>query len=77
LWEQQDDELGGRVNGRRAVSSAQISGDIVILGKFSEMLIGTWPGIEFLVNTHTRAHQAETTHPSHDTIITLSYASKY
>jgi len=38
VWEQRDDELDGRVNGRRAVSSAQISGDIVILGKFSEML---------------------------------------
>jgi hypothetical protein len=60
LWEQQDDELDGRVNGRRAVSSAQITGDIVILGKFSEMIIGSWLGLEVLVNNHTRAINAET-----------------
>jgi HK97 family phage major capsid protein len=60
LWEQESGSIDGTVNGRRAVSSAQISGDIVILGKFSEMLIGSWLGIEFLVNNHTRAHQAET-----------------
>jgi hypothetical protein len=57
LWEQRDDELDGRVNGWRAVSSAQITGDIVILGKFSEMLIGNWLGIEILVNNHSRAIQ--------------------
>ena len=60
LWQQRDDELDGRVNGRRAVSSAQITGDIVILGKFSELLIANWLGVELLVNNHTRAHQAET-----------------
>ena len=60
VWEQRDDELDGRVNGRRAVSSAQITGDIVILGKFSEMLIGTWLGIDLNINSHTRAQQAET-----------------
>jgi hypothetical protein len=60
LWEQENDELDGRVNGRRAVSSAQIANDIVILGKFSEMLIGSWLGLEILVNNHTRAINAET-----------------
>jgi len=60
LWEQRDDELDGRVNGRRAVSSAQIANDIVILGKFSELIIANWLGIEFLINNHTRAQQAET-----------------
>jgi hypothetical protein len=60
LWEQQDDELDGRVNGRRAVSSAQITGDIVILGKFSELIIANWLGVELLVNNHTRAINAET-----------------
>jgi hypothetical protein len=60
LWEQENDEIDGRVNGRRAVSSAQITGDIVILGKFSEMIIGSWLEIELLLNSHTRAHQAET-----------------
>jgi hypothetical protein len=60
LWEQENDELDGRVNGRRAVSSAQITGDIVILGKFSEMLIGSWIGVELNVNPHSRAINAET-----------------
>jgi HK97 family phage major capsid protein len=60
LWEQENDELDGRVNGRKAVSSAQITGDIVILGKFSEMLIGTWLGIELNVNPNSRAINAET-----------------
>jgi HK97 family phage major capsid protein len=60
LWQQRDDEPDGSVNGRRAVSSAQITGDIVILGKFSEMLIGSWLGVELNVNMHTRATQAET-----------------
>ena len=57
VWQQRDDELDGRVNGRKAVSSA---GDIVILGKFSEMLIGTWLGVELIVNTRSRAINAET-----------------
>jgi hypothetical protein len=60
LWEQENDELDGRVNGRRAVSSAQITGDIVILGKFSELIIANWLGVELLVNNHTRAINAET-----------------
>jgi hypothetical protein len=60
LWEQENDELDGRVNGRRAVSSAQITGDIVILGKFSELVIANWLGVEILVNNHTRAINAET-----------------
>jgi Phage capsid family len=60
LWEQENDELDGRVNGRRAVSSAQMTGDIVLLGKFSEMIIANWLGVEILVNNHTRAINAET-----------------
>jgi hypothetical protein len=60
LWEQENDELDGRVNGRRAVSSAQITGDIVILGKFSELIIANWLGVEIVVNNHTRAINAET-----------------
>jgi HK97 family phage major capsid protein len=60
LWQQRDDDLDGRVNGRRAVSSAQITGDIVLLGKFSEMIIANWLGVEILVNNHSRAINAET-----------------
>ena len=32
----------------------------MILGKFSEMLIVSWLGVEILVNTHSRAINAET-----------------
>jgi len=32
----------------------------VILGKFSEMIIANWLGVELLVNTHTRAINSET-----------------
>ena len=32
----------------------------MILGKFSEMLIGSWLGVEILVNTQSRAINAET-----------------
>jgi hypothetical protein len=60
LWEQRDDEADGRINGRKAVSSAQMTGDIVLLGKWSECLIGTWLGFEILVNSHSRAINAET-----------------
>ena len=60
LWEQENDEIDGRVNGRRAISSGQISNDIVILGKFSELIIGSWIGVDLLANAHSRAHQAET-----------------
>ena len=48
------------INGRRAVSSVQIANDIVLLGKFSEMLIGSWLGVEILVNTYSWATLAET-----------------
>ena len=48
------------INGRRAVSSVQIANDIELLGKFSEMLIGSWLGVEILVNTQSRAINAET-----------------
>jgi hypothetical protein len=60
VWQQRDDELDGRVNGWKAVSSAQITGDIVLLGKFSEMIIANWLGIELNVNAHSRAINAET-----------------
>jgi hypothetical protein len=34
--------------------------NIVILGKFSELIIGSWLGGSILVNTHSRAINAET-----------------
>jgi HK97 family phage major capsid protein len=59
LWEQEPDELDGTVIGRRAISSAQITDDKVIFGKWSELLICTWLGVELLTNPVSRAKQAE------------------
>jgi HK97 family phage major capsid protein len=60
LWETGSNSIDGVVNGRRAVSSAQMTGDVVLLGRFSEMIIGNWLGFELVINTHSRAHQGET-----------------
>jgi len=56
LWSQpDDDDMFGRVNGRRAISSTQIPAGQVILGKWSEMLICSWVGVEILVDPFSLA----------------------
>jgi hypothetical protein len=60
LWENtDDDDTFGRVNGRRAISSTQLPAGQVILGKWSEMIIASWGGVEVLVDPFTLASQAE------------------
>ena len=60
LWENtDDDDTFGRVNGRRAISSTQLPAGQVILGKWSEMIIASWVGVEILVDPFTLASQAE------------------
>jgi hypothetical protein len=60
LWENSDDDdTFGRVNGRRAISSTQLPAGQVIFGKWSEMLICSWVGVEILVDPYTLASQAE------------------
>jgi hypothetical protein len=60
LWENtNDDDVFGRVNGRRAISSTQVPAGQVILGKWSEMLICSWIGVEILVDPFSLATQAE------------------
>jgi HK97 family phage major capsid protein len=59
LWENDDDDVFGRVNGRRAISSTQLPAGQVIFGKWSEMLICSWVGVEVLVDPFTLASQAE------------------
>ena len=49
----------GLVNGYKALASKQVAGDVVIFGKWSEMLIGMWGGIDLVVDNITLAHQAE------------------
>jgi HK97 family phage major capsid protein len=60
LWENSDDDdTFGRVNGRRAISSTQLPAGQVVFGKWSEMLICTWVGLEILVDPFSLATTAE------------------
>jgi HK97 family phage major capsid protein len=60
LWENSDDDATfGRVNGRRAISSTQLPAGQVIFGKWSEMLICSWVGLDILVDPFSLATQAE------------------
>ncbi len=60
LWENSgDDSTFGRVNGRRAISSTQLPAGHVIFGKWSEMLICSWVGLEILVDPYSLATTSE------------------
>jgi hypothetical protein len=60
LWTQpDDDDIFGRVNGRRAISSTQLPAGQVIFGRWSDVLICSWIGVEILVDPFTLASQAE------------------
>jgi HK97 family phage major capsid protein len=60
LWENTgDDDTFGRVNGRRAISSTQSPAGQVIFGRWSDVLICSWVGLEILVDPFTLASQAE------------------
>jgi hypothetical protein len=61
LWENTADPADpfGRVNGRRAISSTQIQGSKVIFGKWSEMLICTWLGLDVMVDPFSLAVTGE------------------
>ena len=60
LWENSgDDPTFGRVNGRRAISSTQLPAGQVLFGKWSEMIIASWIGIEILVDPYSLATTAE------------------
>jgi hypothetical protein len=60
LWEQPDnDPIFGRVNGRRALSSTQLAPGTILFGRWSEVLICIWLGIEILVDKFSLATTAE------------------
>ena len=60
LWENlPDDPDFGRVNGRRAISSTLLPAGQVIFGKWSELLICTWLGVEIFVDPYSLATAAE------------------
>ena len=60
LWENTgDDDTFGRVNGRRAISSTQLPAGQVIFGKWSELMICSWIGLDVLVDPYSLATAAE------------------
>jgi hypothetical protein len=59
LLEKSDTEPDPRIAGYKCVSTAQLPSGSVIFGKWSELLLATWPGLELLTNHHTLAHKAE------------------
>jgi HK97 family phage major capsid protein len=60
LWENSnDDGVFGYVNGRRALSSTQLPAGQVLFGRWSDLLICTWVGIELTTDQFSLATQAE------------------
>ena len=49
----------GHVNGRRSISSTQLTNGQVIFGKWSEMLICSWIGLDIMVDPFSLATTAE------------------
>jgi HK97 family phage major capsid protein len=59
LWAQPDNEIDGRVAGRKAVSSSQMPTGKVIFGRWSDAMIASWAGIEITVNPYAFAIAAK------------------
>jgi hypothetical protein len=59
LWSQPDNEIDGRVAGRKAVSSSQLPAGKIIFGRWSDAMIASWAGIEIMVNPYTYATAAK------------------
>jgi HK97 family phage major capsid protein len=61
LWENsdEDDLEPGRVNGRRSISSTQLPAGQVIFGKWSELVIANWTGLEIMVDPFSLATTSE------------------
>jgi len=60
LWENtDDDDTLGRVNGRKALSTTQLPAGQVIFGKWSEMILASWVGVELLTDPFSLATTAE------------------
>jgi HK97 family phage major capsid protein len=52
-------EPDSTVNGYRAIPTNQVPGDKVIFGKWNELMIGQWAGLDIVVDIYTLATQAE------------------
>ena len=51
--------IQGTINGYRAIATNQIPGDKVIFGKWNELMIGQWAGLDIVVDIYSLATQAE------------------
>jgi HK97 family phage major capsid protein len=53
LWSQPDNEIDGRVAGRKAVASSQLPTGKIIFGRWSDLLITSWESVETQINQYT------------------------
>ncbi|MEM7756574.1 MAG: phage major capsid protein [Cyanobacteria bacterium P01_A01_bin.40] len=68
IWQSTDNELEGRVAGRRARESNQIPNNLVkgtatnltagFFGNFAQIFLGFWSGLDIIVDPYTQAKQA-------------------
>jgi hypothetical protein len=52
-------EPGDRVNGYRAIATNQVPANKVVFGKWNDLMIGQWAGLDIVVDIYTLATQAE------------------
>jgi hypothetical protein len=60
LWETRDDSPDGRVNGYAGFATNQISDHRVIFGKWSDCILGVWPGFDVFSNPFSLADVFQT-----------------
>jgi HK97 family phage major capsid protein len=48
----------GKVNGRNAIWSNNVAADTIIMGDFSQFVVGQWGGYDLLVNPYTKGKEA-------------------
>ena len=59
LWEQPDNEIDGRVAGRKAISTSQLPVGKIIFGRWSDVLIGTWGSASAQINEYSLASKGQ------------------
>jgi HK97 family phage major capsid protein len=52
-------ESDNTVNGFKAIATNQITGNRVVFGKWNELMIGQWAGLDLVVDIYSLATQAE------------------
>jgi HK97 family phage major capsid protein len=52
-------EADNTVNGHKAIATNQVTGNRVVFGKWNELMIGQWAGLDLVVDIYSLATQAE------------------